>query len=294
MNEKEQFSRPLIMSTQYHLPFLQLDPHRFEYLCLRVAKEKYGLKNLEHTGRTGADAGADILGQNEKNEAVAIQCKRCEKFSGKDPVQALEQFCKENSNFNGQFWIMTAGSVSKKARDRFKAMAKKKNLEAFIIDGSSLEADVRSEPSLMAEFFSTPSVPVPTDQPHHSAASSAIKILQRFEDKFLNELDRSFWGNFLLIRERQQVLGRILTDAMLDLKAEMAVLPDRIDGPADLEKIGNRIISNYKLSGETSVEGLPVYGATKSVLALSDMSDDRIKLKEVCEKLRIQIKGYLL
>ena len=75
--------KPSIIFTQHPLPFCNLETHRFEDLCLRVAVTKCDLKNPKHPGRSGSDKDKDIEGTTEHNGKetdVAIQCKRYENF----------------------------------------------------------------------------------------------------------------------------------------------------------------------------------------------------------------------
>jgi hypothetical protein len=210
-----QGTRPSITSTQHPLPFCHLEHRRFEDLCLRVAVSKYQLKNPKHHGRTGADGGRDIEGSVEREGEtyeVAIQCKRCEKISGPDLIQALEIFLGNFPNFSGEFWFMISASLSSTAREQIETAAHEKRLPLVVIDRSALECAVRSQPALTEEFFSTPTFSM---QNHlNESMLRSIKVVQRLEIEFLQELHRSFSGNFHLIMERQKTMGDLLNAAI--------------------------------------------------------------------------------
>jgi hypothetical protein len=256
----ERFIKPSITFTQHPLPFCNLEPRRFEDLCLRVAVSKHQLKNPKHHGRSGADEGRDIEGsveRDEKNSEVAIQCKRYEKISGAELVQALEIFQSNFPNFSGEFWIMTSASVSLTARKQIEVAAHKKKLLLFVIDSSALESDVRSLPFLTEEFFSTPTSFI---QNHlNENMLNSIKAIQRFEIEFLQELDTSFSGNFLLIQERQKIMGELLNTSIISLKSEFAKLPDEIEELKEIEQTAISLISNYRTNGLTLEDGSPFY-----------------------------------
>ncbi len=281
-------SKPLIVSSQYTLPFLQLDPRRFEDLCLRVCALKYDLKNIEHPGRSGADGGGDIRGYLQKDGKeilIIIQVKRYEKISKGDLVEALDKILVESPNFSGEFWIITSASVSKNARDQFGEDAIKKNVNFRIIEGSVLEGDVRSLPEVLEEFFATPIKALSRDP----TASKIIKRLQLFEDEFLMELDRSFAGNSVLINERQKLMGDILRVAMLELRSEMALFSENLEDLMRIQMTAMRMIGNYKFAGET-VDGRPLWGADQACKALLENESKRAEFRKLCEALRSRIR----
>jgi hypothetical protein len=45
------YYKPMILAAQYSLPFTQLDPHRFEQLCLSVLVLEFGLTMEQHIGK---------------------------------------------------------------------------------------------------------------------------------------------------------------------------------------------------------------------------------------------------
>ncbi len=246
--------KPSIVSTQLPLPFNQLDFRRFEYLVLAVAVQKYGLQDPEHIGCGGSDGGVDIQGfikREEKTFPIAIQAKNYQKITGKTLIDALEKFYKKNfPKFKGEFWIVTSAGISDKAREQFAKEANKKKIGRKVIDGSTLEADLRSIPNLLEVFFSTSNSP--KKESLYRTAMESLEILQLFKDEFLDELDTSFSGNDELITEREQVLYSIVTKAIRKLKAKMIFLSDDFDILDSIQKSAKILISNYNLRSLTA------------------------------------------
>lgn len=257
--------RPSIISTQHPLPFCNLEPRRFEDLCLRIAVSKCDLKNPKHPGRSGSDKGKDIDGTAErdgKDTNIAIQCKRYEKIYTPDLIKALRDFLDNNFSYNGEFWIMTSASVSYQSREQFQAVADKEKINVTIVDGSLLENHVRSVPDILEEFFLTPSSFI--ENHLKEILLKCIKVIQKFQIEFLRELNRSFSGNFPFILERQKIMGDLVFATIAELKSEFTTLPFKIEGLKEIEQSANSIISNYRMKSQTSDDGLPLLEKRRS------------------------------
>ncbi len=292
-NQPNKITKPPVISSQFSLPFRQLDPMRFEDLILRLAILEYGLKEPEHLGRAGSEGGIDIKGvvmRMEEKIPMTIQVKRCEKISGKDLINALNKFTKNYTDFNGEFWIITCATVSKKARDQFAKVADNKKVNYRIVDGSVLEVDIKKFPDLLEDFFSVPKSPL--KDIFLQSATKIKKRLQKFEDEFLYELNRSFAGNIDLIFERQRVMYQIVNEAMVEIRSELTIL-DNHYSLSDVEKAAKDLISNYR-SGNQTAEGSLFYGKEVGIKALSEQNDKRGKFLHVCESLHVYLKQYLL
>lgn len=290
----ENISIPSVMSMEYSLPFSELEPRRFEVLCLRVAVRKYGLITPEHIGYSGTDGGADILGQlnqDGKNVDVAIQCKRYKEISPRLLIHALETFREHRPDFIGQFWIMTSASVSQTARSQFLKSVHENKLAALIVDGSAIEDAVRCFPLLMQEFFSA--APTALSKSIHETALKLIQRIQRFEDEFLDERDRSFGGDFAAVSERQKVMGGILNEAMIELRSLATLIFENFDGIETACLAATRVINNYKTANQTTADGLPFSGSQASLKAFVEEPNIRSQFQKACQNLRTLAKGYL-
>src|SRR5258708_4901719 len=103
--------KPLPTRTVNPLPFLDLDPHRFEDLVRNLIYDFKRWKSIEATGRGGSDDGFDVRAWEETNEVEVsdresedeepaaqpmegnlwkIQCKR-EKQLGPSKIKAIVQ-----------------------------------------------------------------------------------------------------------------------------------------------------------------------------------------------------------
>lgn len=84
---------PQPTKTTNRLHFSDLNPTRFEDLCLNIVSRLYKWKSLNHYGRQGSDGGTDIVGLLEVDNTVekwAIQCKRQSTFHKADVRKIID------------------------------------------------------------------------------------------------------------------------------------------------------------------------------------------------------------
>ena len=285
--------KPSIVSTQLPLPFTQLDFRRFEDLVLSVVKQKFSLLDAEHVGRPGLDRGRDIIGFIEREGKaipVAIQAKNYQNISPCHLIAALEKFNKNFPKFKGELWIITSADVTDKAREQFAKEANKIKIGCKVIDGSTLEADLRSIPNLLKTYFSTPISFEETS--FFQAVENSLKQLQTLKDEFLDELDKSFAGNDAFVTKQMQKLDRIAKEGIRKLKSEMVIL-SKVPDVLEFEKCMKVLIGNYRLGNQTiSGSGKPFFGKDAAIKALSEKEEKIEKFILEYEVLDEKLKNF--
>jgi hypothetical protein len=123
------------------LPFLELEPHRFEDLVRQLAYDFRLWRSLEAIGRSGGDEGIDIRGveavddeRNDDDESGddatrpppeerlwIFQCKRERAISPKQIKTIVAESLASLVTPPHGFVLAVGGDVSKKARDAFRA-----------------------------------------------------------------------------------------------------------------------------------------------------------------------------
>ncbi|NGX35159.1 MAG: hypothetical protein K1060chlam1_01529 [Candidatus Anoxychlamydiales bacterium] len=286
--------KPPIVSTQLPLSFNQLDFRRFECLVLAVAVQKYELQDPKHIGCGGSDRGRDIQGfiiKEERKILVAIQAKRYKDISACHLIKALKKIYKNFPKFKGEFWIITSASVSDKAREQFAKEVNKKKIGYKVIDGSTLEADLRSIPDLLKTYFSTPISF--KEKSFFQAAENSLKQLQILKDDFLEELDRSFAGNDEFVTKQMQKLYRIVKEGIRNLKSEMVIL-SKVPDVLEFEKCMNVLIGYYRWGNQViSGSGKPFFGKDAAIKAFSEKEEKIENFISKYEVLREGLKKYL-
>lgn len=131
--------------TTNKLHFEDLNPRRFEDLCLNIIYRLKNWESIKHYGATGKDDGIDIFAY-EKIDDIEIewivQCKRYKSINKsqlKDVIDTINQV-------PDVFLLITACDISKNNQDFFEEYAKEKNVKKVEIwTQSILEAKLFSD-----------------------------------------------------------------------------------------------------------------------------------------------------
>src|SRR6185295_10775811 len=109
--------------TTGRLHFSDLDPSRFEDLCLNIVYPLHSWHDIRHYGRSGADAGVDILGiellDNGQPRTWYIQCRRYKQASIATLKKAVNDSLQAVSNIPDVVLVVVACDVSRTAHNRF-------------------------------------------------------------------------------------------------------------------------------------------------------------------------------
>lgn len=150
----------MVTRTIGRLPFSELDPRRFEMLCLDMIYRMRRWERIDHYGALGSDDGVDIqtieVLENGKKVKHHFQCKRYEKMNTTMLRAIVKDYVEKNGDLRPDYYYIVCGcDVSKKAYDAFEKCCKEKGFhEVSIWTSSVLEARLYAEyHDLLYVFF---------------------------------------------------------------------------------------------------------------------------------------------
>ncbi|MBR2256647.1 MAG: hypothetical protein IJ899_04750 [Blautia sp.] len=148
-----------VTRTYAPLPFRDLDPSRFEALCMSLLYNHRRWEKLERFGSLGQDDAIDIsaveLLENGKRNIWHFQCKRYEKLTGTQIKAIIKDYCQKNAFRPDYYFILTGCNVNKKVRDALEEEGSKNGfLTVGIWSASELETILYTERhDLLFAFF---------------------------------------------------------------------------------------------------------------------------------------------
>lgn len=130
--------------TTNRLHFTDLDPIRFEDLCLGLVYPLRPWLEIRHYGRLGSDGGVDILALEPVNDEVArtwlIQCRRYSKASKSTLITAVDDALSRATSPPYTLLTVLACDVTKEAHETYQLYATKKGVVTPILwTASTLE-----------------------------------------------------------------------------------------------------------------------------------------------------------
>lgn len=150
-------ARPSKTTNRIH--FTDLDPARFEDLCLALIFPLHPWTDLRHYGRTGADDGVDIFGIERSEDGTSrewrIQCRRYVKASQATLRDAVDDVLSRSEKPPDVLLVVVACDVSRKAQEAYSKYAVSKGVRTPLIwTASLLEARLYSyRRDLLFSFF---------------------------------------------------------------------------------------------------------------------------------------------
>ena len=137
----------MVTKTMGKLHFDDLDPGRFEHLCLSLLYTYRRWDEINHLGESGSDDGIDIFAtdtlENGKSRKWVIQCKRYNKFYVKDSKAVVDKLLSKNSFIPDTILIVVSCNVSKKTIETYKTYANIKGIKnPLIMTSSEMEAEL--------------------------------------------------------------------------------------------------------------------------------------------------------
>lgn len=146
-----------VTKTTGRLHFDDLDPLRFEDLCVNIVCRLYEWKNLYHFGRKGNDDGVDISGvlsHKGKEQTWHIQCKRYKSVTKRD-IKAVIDRIVQSEMLPQKLLLIIACDLSKSLIQYFEKMCGESGIEEHEIwTASILEAKIYSKyPDVLFTFF---------------------------------------------------------------------------------------------------------------------------------------------
>lgn len=136
--------------TYNKIHFEDLDPIRFEDLCLSMVYRMQRWKDINHYGKKGADDGIDIHAveslENDKERVWYFQCKRYLKIVKSDITNVVDSIVSKNDILPNNIVLIASCNIRKSNIEYFKSYSKDKGINnAFIWTSSVLEAKLYSE-----------------------------------------------------------------------------------------------------------------------------------------------------
>jgi len=132
--------------TTNRIHFSDLDPLRFEDLCLSLSYRLKRWKRINHIGREGTDGGVDIQAEEEIENGYTrswfIQCKRYKNFSNNNVNSVIDTILSNYDKPDTLFLIVSC-DVSKKTTDYFMEKANEAGINNPVLwTASILEAEL--------------------------------------------------------------------------------------------------------------------------------------------------------
>lgn len=141
---------PKTTRTLHPLPFLELEPHRFEDMVRQLAYDFREWGSLEAVGRSGGDEGTDIRGVELVRDAAPIepdeevppqttqrlwvfQCKREKSMGPAKVAKAVQESIPAGAAAPYGFVLATACDLSHQARERFRTEVLKRGVQEFFV-----------------------------------------------------------------------------------------------------------------------------------------------------------------
>lgn len=135
----------MVTKTHGRLHFEDLDPLRFEDLCLSVVYRYRRWEKLDHLGRLGSDGGKDICAyeklENGKIDLHVFQCKRYSKLNKTQLRKIVSDYCANNVDRPDYYYLVAGCDLSKDQIDCFNEACSKNGIgNAIVWSASVLEA----------------------------------------------------------------------------------------------------------------------------------------------------------
>lgn len=162
------------------LHFSDLDPLRFEDLCLEIIERVSIWKELYHLGRKGNDGGIDIYGIENNCEVEKIwfiQCKRYKEITKSQIRNAIDDAVK--NEIPHKLLLIISCDLSTKTLEYFKEYTSSKYIkEAEIWTATRLEANLyNNNKDLLEKYFGLNLQPLNKNEPSIKTNSKEIDVL---------------------------------------------------------------------------------------------------------------------
>jgi hypothetical protein len=132
------------------LHFDDLDPKRFEDLCLAIVFQIRPWADLRHYGRSGGDGGVDILAKERVADGVErswwIQCRRYSRAPKAVLQEAIDDALSQATESPDVLLVIVACDVSRTAHESFLRLASERGIKTPLLwTASVLEARLHGE-----------------------------------------------------------------------------------------------------------------------------------------------------
>lgn len=176
--------------TTNRLHFEDLDPKRFEDLCLSLVYRMKKWKDIKHYGASGNDDGIDIYAtdQNDDEEVKwMIQCKRYKSIKKNEIKKLIDKII--TSDIPDIILLIISCDVSKKNQDYFNNYSQNKGIKQnFIWAQSILEAKLYSDYNDLLYIYFNIDIRQKIKS-HIKLLNKRIKMRDLFKKELYNDFD---------------------------------------------------------------------------------------------------------
>lgn len=173
--------------THNRLHFSDLNPIRFEDLCLHLLSRSTSWKVLNHFGRTGKDNGIDIQGieiTDDIEKTWFVQCKRYSKITKRDVETIVDEAIK--NGIPDKLLLITSADISKGNSELFAQICQmNKILDFDIWSASDLETMLYNENKDLLFIYFGINIQATKDS-NESRIKNSIRMGKRMQKDFIN------------------------------------------------------------------------------------------------------------
>jgi len=190
--------------TTNRLHFTDLDPARFEDLCLGLIYTLRPWSDVRHYGRLGGDGGVDILAteplENAAERTWFVQCRRYRRASRRELLRAVDDALEKAERAPDVLVVVIACDVSRAAHEAFTAHARSKGVGLPLVWSQSvLEATLYAERrDLLFSYFG---VSMASDS---RAREQTVRRNIELKRRIIAELTQAIDPEVLLIRPEKR------------------------------------------------------------------------------------------
>ncbi|MCK9639874.1 MAG: restriction endonuclease [Prolixibacteraceae bacterium] len=183
--------------------FSDLEPLRFEDLCLNIIHRQREWKDIRHYGRKGNDSGIDIFGIDNNDEEWYFQCKRYKSISSQE-IENIIVKIKESTKFQLKNLVLFIScDISKKHYEHFIIFAKNQGVEnAIVWSASKIETELYKEHhDLLFTYFG---LNIPKERTNSvTQLRHSLRMKKRIEKQFIRkDLDIKTITNLIVYEPR--------------------------------------------------------------------------------------------
>jgi hypothetical protein len=179
--------KPTPTRTTNKIHFTDLDPIRFEDLCMNIIQRIKNWAELRHYGRKGNDNGIDIWATDENSEIWYFQCKRYSTINASDILEIISKVIEENKVPPTNLVLFTACDVSKTHHELFIEEAKKNGIfKSKIWTASVIESELYSNfHDLLFTYFG---INIPKEKQNSAAKiKHGLRMKKKIEKDFIRK-----------------------------------------------------------------------------------------------------------
>jgi len=204
--------KPSPTKTTNRIHFSDLDPIRFEDLCLNIIQRQKEWIDLRHYGRQGKDNGIDILGVDENSENWYFQCKRYIKIGLNDVISVVNKIKDSKDTLPEHIVLFVSCDVSKSHYEKFIHYSKEIGINsAQIWTSSKIESILyKSHHDLLFTYFG---ISIPKETKNNVAKlRHSLKMKKRIAKDFIKkDLDVKYISKYTHYEPRMKFsVGEII------------------------------------------------------------------------------------